>query len=300
MAVARRHLTLVQPTTPTQSRDRLQRSWGAARIAFKRRAGATALAEVHQSGCSKVRFPTPEPGAPPEAVLMNTAGGLTDYDSLDTDVRWQAGTCAIVTTQAAERIYRSRGEPARVDNILGVEEGATALWLPQETILFDGGNLYRRMKVELAGDACLLACESTVFGRRAMGESIRAGALHDAWRVRRGGRLIFADGFRLSGDMHSTLTRRTVADGSESIASIVYVAADAAAACERLRPVVADAASTAGCSARGPVLIARLLATSSAQLRQDVIGVLETLLAHLSESGRLPGKPAPMPRVWSC
>ena len=92
----------------------LQRSTGAARIAFKARDGRTVLDDVHQSGCCKVRFPRPDPGATTEAVLINTAGGLTDADRLTVEARWRPGTCAVVTSQAAERVYRSRDLPARV------------------------------------------------------------------------------------------------------------------------------------------------------------------------------------------
>ena len=45
---------------------------------------------------------------------------------------------------AAERIYRSRREAASLSSRLVVEDGAQACWLPQETIVFEGGRLSRR------------------------------------------------------------------------------------------------------------------------------------------------------------
>ena len=39
----------------------------------------------------------------------------------------------------------------------------------------------------------LLAVESIVLGRTAMGETAHDVVLTDAWRIRRGGRLVFAD-----------------------------------------------------------------------------------------------------------
>jgi hypothetical protein len=60
--------------------------------------------------------------------------------------------------------------------------------LPQETILFDGAKLSRTLSINLAEDAGLLAVEALVLGRRAFGERVRSGSLHDHWRVRRAGR----------------------------------------------------------------------------------------------------------------
>jgi len=121
----------------------LQRSSGAARVSFKRRASDTCLDELYQQGCSKVRFPRKQDGSP-EAVLLNTAGGLADGDTLNVDIHWREGARATVTSQAAERVYRAAGEgSARVTTRLRVEAQAVACWLPQETIVFDGARLAR-------------------------------------------------------------------------------------------------------------------------------------------------------------
>ncbi len=57
--------------------------------------------------------------------------------------------------------------------------GAAAEWLAQETILFDGCALDRRLDVELAPDSWFLAVEMLVFGRAAMGEVVREARLRD-------------------------------------------------------------------------------------------------------------------------
>jgi urease accessory protein len=305
MAVAHRHLKLVEPApagAPKARLERLQRSSGTARVSFKRREGRTVLDGVHQAGCCKIRFPKPAPGAAPEAVLINTAGGLTDGDRLETEVRWQAGTCAAVTSQAAERVYRSRGELAQIENGLAVEDGATGLWLPQETILFDGGRLARRLAANIAEGGRLLACESTVFGRRAMGETIERGTLLDCWRVRHGGRLVFADGLCLDGAIRETLSRPAVAGGAQAIASVVYAGHDAAAMTEPLRALLSGLASTTGCSAVGPVLVVRIVSASGAEMRAELMQVLRAFLELLNEGNEQErhSAGATLPRVWSC
>src|SRR4029077_11916460 len=53
----------------------LPRTEGAARLSFARRGEQTRLDVLYQAGAARVRFPRPATGAPPEAVLLNTAGG---------------------------------------------------------------------------------------------------------------------------------------------------------------------------------------------------------------------------------
>ncbi len=278
----------------------LQRSVGEGRVAFKRRKSATVLDTVYQAGCCKIRFPGAEPGSPYEAVLLNTAGGLTDDDVFNTDVNWGADTHAVVTTQAAERVYKSRGVPARVENRLTVADGATALWLPQETIMFDGGRLSRRLEADIEQSGCLLACESVVFGRHAMGETVRDGFLLDVWRVRLGGRLVFADTLRLDGAVDETLSRPAVASGARAAASVICVRDDAAEMAEPLRAVVSGLRSTAGCSVVGPVLVTRILAADGAELRRDLMSVLSHLMAAVSPDQSSREGAVCLPRVWSC
>ncbi len=278
----------------------LQRSVGEGRVSFKRRGSATVLDEVYQSGCCKIRFPGVDANLPYEAVLLNTAGGLTDGDVFNTLVSWGADTHAVVTTQAAERVYKSRGLPARVENRLNVADGATALWLPQETIMFDGGRLSRRLEADIEETGCLLACESVVFGRRAMGETVRAGFLLDAWRVRLGGRLVFADTLRLDGAVDEVLSRPAAASGAGAAASVICVGDKSAELLEPLRGVVKELQSVSGCSVIGPVLLTRILAADGAQLRRDLSRVLTHLMSAVSPDYGYREGAASLPRVWNC
>ncbi len=106
---------------------------------------ATVLATLYQRSPCRVLFPRPPLGEAPLAVLVNTAGGLAGGDHVSVAVRVEAGAAATVTTQAAEKIYRSLGPDARVEARLAVGEDARLEWLPQESILFDGACLDRRL-----------------------------------------------------------------------------------------------------------------------------------------------------------
>ena len=273
----------------------LQRSSGAARVSFKRRASDTCLDELYQQGCSKVRFPR-KPDGTPEAVLLNTAGGLADGDVLNTDIHWREGARATATSQAAERVYRAAGEgSARVTTRLRVEAQAVACWLPQETIVFDGARLARSLEIELAPDACLLALESTVFGRRAMGETVSRGRVSDRWRVRIGGRLAFADHFllddALTGPINASLARGPVADGAHCLATLVVAAPDCDCLVTAARDMPVQGRADVGATLLDELAVLRVVAADGAAMR----AVLIRLVTLAGESSGIT-----LPRVWHC
>ena len=113
----------------------------------------------------------------PEVVFVNTSGGVTGGDRIAWGLEAGPGAALVATSQAAERVYRSAGGAARIETRVVVGAGAAVEWLPQETILFDGGRLERRLEVEMAEDARVLALECVVLGRRRHGRDGAGGAL---------------------------------------------------------------------------------------------------------------------------
>lgn len=269
----------VLPSAP----ERMQRANGHSRIVFRRRGGVTCLDRLYQDGCAKIRLPRVIGGAP-EAVLINTAGGLTGGDTFSTEVVLRPGARAVLTTQACERIYRSSGGAADVTARIALGDGALLDWLPQETILFDGGRLSRRLEADLAEDAELLAVEATIFGRAAMGEQVNSGLFRDRWRIRRNGRLIFADDMRFEDDIARQLARPAVLAGNAAMATVVHAAPDCGQFLDPVREALADAG---GASWWGGKLVARIAAADGFALRSILLPVLSVLMA-----GR------PLPKVW--
>lgn len=273
---------------------RLERAEGTARVAFSlRRIGEgeeTRLADLFQDGSAKVRLPKVYDGSGPTAVFLNSAGGVTGGDRLSFEARFGRGTTATITTQAAERIYRRSDGVGHIDNRLIVEAGANARWLPQETIVFDGAGLRRRLDVDLAGDARLVAVESVVLGRTAMGEEVTTAELFDHWRVRRDGRLVYADALRLSGDSRSILEGGATGGGARAFASILVAAPDASSWLDRSRDLISSLACDgieAGASAFDELLSIRCLALDGRRLRAILEPLIETLTGW------------PLPRAWS-
>jgi len=267
---------------------RLERTVGLARLAVRREEGRERLTTFFQSGAARMRLPRIPSGEPLEAVLLNTAGGITGGDRLRYEVDIGAGARAVITGQAAERIYRRCHGVAEVENRLSVAAGASLAWLPQETILFDRSALARRLTADVAEGATLLAAESLVLGRAAMAETVRSAEVSDSWRIRRGGRLIFADALRLDGDPTAILAGPATARGARAFATLVLVAPDAEARLDIARATLEGAEGEAGASAWNGMLVARLIAPTGQALRHDLVRLIETL------------RGAPMPRVWHC
>jgi urease accessory protein len=216
-------------------------------------------------------------------VIVNTAGGVAGGDHLEVDVRVGADAHLAVTTAAAEKIYRSLGPEADVHLGLGVSTGGTLLWLPQETILFDRARLRRAIDVDLAETATLVLAETLVFGRAAMGEAVQRGSVFDSWRVRREGRLVFAETLRLDDAIGASLDERAVAAGGTTVATLLMVPPDEA----RIAAVREHAAwrGEAALSAWNGFAVARFVARDGAALRHDLVAALTALAV-------------PLPRLW--
>lgn len=263
------------------------RAQGRVRLGFAANARGTHIADLSESGGFRVKFPKgPAKERVCEAVLVNTAGGMTGGDALDIRVAVRTGAQAVVATQSAEKIYRSDGAETRISAAVTLESGGSLIWAPQETILFNGARARRSLAVDMAEDACLLAAETVVFGRTAMGETLTESFFADRWRVRRGGRLVFADDVRLAGDVAATLARPAVGNGAKAAATLLYAAPDAAARLEEVRALALTCEWGAG--AWDGMLCARLVGPDAAAVRAGVGALLGFL------SGR------PLPRVWGC
>ncbi|MEM8546768.1 MAG: urease accessory protein UreD [Pseudomonadota bacterium] len=281
---------------------RLTRAEGEAHLALRQRGDQTVIDTLYQRGCAKIRFPRLDPGIALQAVTLNTAGGLTDGDDIEQRVHWGAGTRALVTTQAAERVYRSRGGDAHVRNVLTVEAGARAVWLPQETIVFDGGRLARAATITLAKDATLFAAETWTLGRTAMGEAVHTGALHDRWRIEQEGTLLWADALQMDserdGDLVALTRRRAVLDGNIAMMTAVLVTPLPERYLQPARGALESCNVTAGVTHVGAVLVMRALATNAADLRHALLHLFDALRSV--DAPQNPLVACEVPRVFDC
>lgn len=243
----------------------------------------TVLGRLEEGGPSRARFPSSgKRGHSLEAVMLNTGGGIAGGDSSHTRIRAEANARLVVTTQAAEKIYRSDGAISQISVDLNVGEGATLDWMPQATILFEGARVERSITASIAPDARLLLIEPVILGRTARGERMSYGQLFDRWRIRRGGRLVFADGLHLDGSIASTLDRRAVAGGYAALATILLVAPDAEGRLDAVRealrlPDDLPEDLEAGASAWDGMLSVRLLAREGALAETAIRRIITSL-----------------------
>ncbi|WP_376089267.1 urease accessory protein UreD [Roseomonas sp. CCTCC AB2023176] len=231
-------------------RTRHQRADGSLALSFGPGPRGAALRDLRQVSPLRALFPTPEPGENPVVAVVNTAGGVAGGDRLSVDLRLQPGACVTVSTPAAEKVYRALDASAEIALRLDVGPGAVLEWIPQETILFSGARLRRRADISLAPDARLVLTDSLVLGRAAMGERFASGSVGDAWRLRRGGRLLWADGLRLDGDL-APLRGRFGFAGAEAYATLLLAAPGAEVHLPALRAALDGAPGGPPCRAPG-------------------------------------------------
>lgn len=259
------------------------RAKGRAIISSKQRGTVSVIDDLHQAGSLRLLFPRGGPTL--NAVLINTSGGITGGDHITLSAQVGDNSALSITTQAAERAYRAQpDETGEIITELTVKDNATLHWLPQELILFEGSRLRRKLDVNLAPTSRALLAEPVVFGRVAMGETLRNIYFRDRIAINRGGVPIYRDGVTLSGDATVQLAQMASANGATAMASVIFIAPDAAAHVNAVRKHLppTGGASLLACD----MLVVRILAADSYVLRQSLIPILERL------------SNAPLPATW--
>ena len=126
--------------------------------------------------------------------------------------------------------------------------------------------------------------EPLIFGREASGETLKSCYLDDSVCITTGGKPIYVDRIKLSGDVASILKRPAVANGGRAMASIVLVDPTAKA---MLAGVHALLPSSAGASLLADnILVVRLLCADSFALRNALLPILK----HLTHNA--------VPKIW--
>jgi urease accessory protein len=272
----------------------LQRAKGCGRIVLSASERGTRVMDVFQQSPIRVMFPWVGVGAVEEAVLINTAGGIAGGDRLETSVTALTGASIAVTSQAAEKVYRAVNEPARITTKLRADEAAKLAWLPQETITFNRARLTRETEINLSSGAELLALEWLVLGRAAHGEKMVGGHIIDSWRVKRDGRLIWADCFRVTDAIFPHLRRKALLSSCNTMGTVIYFGPDLDTRLQFLREIASAAECHCAATCVGGLIVIRLATALPSDLRL----ALRTLLQQFgSELGSGPFR---VPKMWLC
>src|SRR5262249_17218974 len=151
----------------------------------------------------------------------------------------------------------------RFQTKLRVDHGAKLAWFPHETIIFNWARLHRETEVEISSGSELVALEWLVFGRAAHGERMVGGDIPDSWRVKKQGRLIWADTFRINEEVFPHLNRKALLGSCKAIATLIYFGPEREKRLELLREISRSLDCVCAATSVADLIIVRLAAKKS-------------------------------------
>lgn len=277
----------VDPITP---------SWQAALdLGFERRGESTRLVRREHRGPLRVQKALyPEGPQLCHAIVLHPPAGIAGGDRLQIGIELGANAQALLTTPGAGKWYRSAGPLAEQAVSIKVGAGATAEWLPQESIVFSGAQARMRSAVDLDPGARFIGVETLCFGRRASGESFERGSLHLGTDIRVDGRLLWRERGVIEGG--SPLVHSPIGLAGFSVCSTVLMAggdvdAETLRAC---RAVTApESGARCGVSALPQLFVGRYLGHSAQAAREWFLMLWQYVRPIMI------GREAAVPRIWN-
>lgn len=259
-----------------------------------RRAGTARLIRCAHHGPLRVQKALyPEGPDICHAIVLHPPAGIAGGDELAIAASIGEDAHALFTTPGAAKWYRSAGPWARQDLVLKVSPGATAEWLPQETIVFDGARSAMRTEVMLGAGARFVGWEILCLGRTASGERFERGSLRLATRIVREGRLLWAEQGALEGGspwLHSAAGFAGCPVSATMLVAAGPVDAGLLAAC---RAIGTEADARCGITVLPDLLVARWLGHSGEAARDWLTQLWQLLRPALL------GREAQRPRIWN-
>src|ERR1700756_3462342 len=287
-------LSLAESSTKHTGDRGLQRADGCGRIVLSGSEKGTRIEDVFERSPIRIMFPRIGGHPVEEAVLINTGGGVAGGDRLECSVTALPGASIAVTSQAAEKVYRALDAPARVATPLKAHEFARLAWLPQETIVFNAARIHRTTEIELFAGAQLLALEWLVLGRAAHGEIVVAGSVSDGWRVRKDGRLIWADSFRITDEIFPHLKTKALLSNCTAIATLIYFGLDLDKRLDFLREIIPSLGCTCAATLVSGLIVVRFAAKQCSDLKLALRSFLQQFEPEVGSG------PFRVPKMWLC
>jgi urease accessory protein len=264
-------------------------------LGFERRGDSTILARRDHCGPLRVQKALyPEGPGVCHAIVLHPPAGIAGGDQLDIRIEADAASHALLTTPGAGKWYRSGGAQSSQQVHVRVGAGATAEWLPQESIVFSGAQGSMRTTIELERGACFTGVETICFGRRASGETFERGSLRLATDIRLEGRLIWRERGCIDGG--SALLESPIGLAGFSVCSTVLAAGteltpETLAGCRAAGS--REAGARWGVSLLPQLLVGRYLGHSAEAAREWLVQLWSMLRPAMS------GFEAVAPRIWN-
>jgi len=192
--------TSLTATPPTESGHRFDagRQWVASLdLGFATREAVTRMTRCRHRGPLRVQRPFHPEGRDGacHVYLLHPPGGLVSGDALSIEVGVQGGAHALLTTPAANKLYRADSHAVawRQHTRLAVADGGALEWLPQETLAFDGSRGAQTTEIALDGAARCLGWEVMALGRPASRLPYLSGRIEQRFRLTRDGRPLWLE-----------------------------------------------------------------------------------------------------------
>jgi len=245
------------------------RAKGKLEIGYQQIQEKTRLHSLYQQEPLRALFPTNTATGVMETILINMTGGIAGGDQHSVNIHMGMHAAGLITTQSAEKIYRSLGRESELSLRLSLDPGSWLEWIPQETILFNEAKLRRLNQIHTSRTSRLMSGEILIFGRTAHAERILSGLMHDHREVYRDNHLIWVDALHLEEDFGDVLNHPAAFNGARAYAIFIYVSDDSSHYLDCAREVLNEINfihSAATCVSK-EILVVRWLGANAMQLR---------------------------------
>lgn len=270
---------------------------GRLHLVFERTEHGSQLARSEHEGPLRVqRVFFPEGHGCPHVYLLHPPGGVVGGDRLHAHVQVGPGARALLTTPAAQKLYRSSGKTAEIFNRLEVGEDGCLDYLPSETLAFSAAQAAITTRVELKPGASFIGWDVACYGMPARGERFANGRVEARFELYREETPILVESMDLGGD--SELLAASFGLRGEPVVGNLYAVPGRVELSEELLTLVREvlaAPSRAQCavSSLGELLVVRVLGPSVEAVREPLLAAWHALRPALTARAAVP------PRIWA-
>jgi urease accessory protein len=275
-----------------------QAGWlGRLQLVFERTEHASQLSRsLHEGPLRIQRVLHPEGRRCPHVYLLHPPGGVVGGDRLETIVSLGPGAEVLLTTPAAQKLYRSAGATASISNLVHAAEGACVDWLPSETLAFSEARAMTTTRVHLAAGASFLGWDVACYGMPARGETFSAGRVASRFELYREETPLLIESLDLDGSPE-LLSAPFALRGAPVVGNLYAVPGQGSVAdgvVELVRQVISSATGAAcAVSSLGELLVVRALGPTVEAVRAPLLAAWQALRPALT------ARAATLPRIWA-
>ena len=186
---------------------------GELKLAFEQRNGSTVLAESFFKVPLQVMKPRYDASGCACVYLLSPTGGVVQGDDYQIEITLAPNTHAMLTTQAATKVYAMPKQGASQSMRVKVGQDAIFEYLPDPTILFRDSNFSQSITVSLERGAMAALQEIVMPGRLARGETLQFTRFHSRNEASNSDGLLLYDACCIEPDRQSYLTKLAVLEG---------------------------------------------------------------------------------------